>query len=99
MRISATPDIAGNEQAVEELKAGLASAVAVAIAESDLPAPAPSHAREPWPDHDVVAQATADAAPHVAELLETAIAERLARRRIYTEIPRATQPSAARRPR
>ena len=97
MEIIATPDIAGNDQAVEELKAGLASAVAVAVAESDIPAP--SRDRDPWPDHDVVAHATADAAPHVAELLEAAIAERLARRRIYTEIPRMTQPSAARRPR
>ena len=81
MRISATPDIAGNEEAVEELRAGLASAVALAVAESDLPAPSPD--REPWPEHDVVAHAAAEAAPRVAEPLETLIAERLARQRLY----------------
>ena len=81
MRISARPDIAGNEEAVEELRAGLESAVAVAVAESDMPAMSPD--RQSWPEHDVVAHAAADAAPRVAELLETMIAERLARQRLY----------------
>lgn len=83
MRINTTPDIAGNEQAVDELRAGLASAVAVAVAESGLHERNHVPSRDQWLEHDVVAQATAEAAPKVAEMLESVIAERLARRRLY----------------
>ena len=87
MRVNATPDIAGNNHAVAELRAGLASAVAVAVAESGVPDHAPGDERDRWLEHDVVGQVTADAAPRVAEFLERAIAERLVRMRLYGDRP------------
>jgi hypothetical protein len=83
MRISATPDISGNERAVEALRAGLESAVAVAVGQP-MPLGRPRNEdRQRFLDPDVVTRATADTAPEVARLLERAIAEGLARTRLY----------------
>jgi hypothetical protein len=84
MRIDATPDIAGNAKAIAELRAGLASAIAVAAAESHVSSRMPDdEGGDPWVVRDIVGQVTIDAAPRVAEFLERAIAEQLARRRLY----------------